>query len=65
MRQAKDPHFKKGGSSDARKDAASEEAEAAAMPPPANRLLPKRKKGLGFKVRILALPFRFLEPSPV
>lgn len=65
MRQAKDPHFKKGGGSGARKDAASEEADAAAMPPPASRLPPKRKKGLGFKVHILAWPFWFLEPFSV
>ncbi len=57
MRQAKDPHFKKGGGSGAHREAAGEKASAAAMPPPASQLLPKRKKGLDFKVLILALVF--------
>ena len=47
MRQAKDPHFKKGGAAQA--DASAAEADAAAMPPPASRLPPKRKKGLGYQ----------------
>ena len=50
MRQAKDPHFKKGGARGPG-NASAAEADAAAMPPPASRLPPKRKKGLGFQAR--------------
>ena len=48
MRQARDPHFKKGGAKGPA-SASAAEADAAAMPPPASRMPPKRKKGLGFQ----------------